>query len=80
MATITVKNIPADLYQQLKRSAEANHRSLNSEIIVCIERAVQAQRIIPAELLAEARSLREITRAYVITEDEFNWAKAAGRP
>ena len=80
MATITVKNIPPDLYEQLKRSAEANRRSLNSEIIVCIERAVQVHTVIPDELLAEARRLREITRAYAITEAEFDRAKAVGRP
>ncbi|HSF81787.1 MAG TPA: Arc family DNA-binding protein [Anaerolineales bacterium] len=80
MATITVKNIPDDLYEQLKRSAEANRRSLNSEILVCIERAVQAHKVHPTEVLAEARRLREITSAYVIAEDEFNRAKAAGRP
>jgi hypothetical protein len=33
-ATITVKNIPDELYDLLKQSAEANHHSINSEIIV----------------------------------------------
>ena len=33
MATITLKNIPADLYRELKKRAEEHHRSLNKEII-----------------------------------------------
>ena len=33
MATITLKNIPADLHRQLKKRAEGPHRSLNKEII-----------------------------------------------
>ena len=40
MATITVKNIPDDLYERLKQAARAHRRSINSEVIVCIERAV----------------------------------------
>jgi len=80
MATITLKNIPEELYEQLKRLAEANRRSLNSEIIVCIERAVQGRKISPGEVLAEARLLRERTSAYRISDEEFNRAKTAGRP
>ena len=33
MATITLKNIPADLHRELKKHAEEHHRSLNREII-----------------------------------------------
>ena len=29
MATITLKNIPADLHRELKKRAEEHHRSLN---------------------------------------------------
>ncbi len=36
MATITVKNIPGDLYEHLKERAQAHRRSLNSEVIVCL--------------------------------------------
>jgi len=33
MATITLKNIPADWHRDLKKRAEQHHRSLNKEII-----------------------------------------------
>ena len=79
MPTITVKNIPLEIYEKLKQSAEASHRSINSEIIACIERAVCSQPINPDLLLANARSLRTKTAAYVITDDEFTQAKNAGR-
>jgi len=36
---------PDDLYARLKQSAGANHRSINSEIIVCMERAFHSQRV-----------------------------------
>jgi len=80
MATLTVKNIPDDLYAQLKRYAEIDRRSINSEIIVCIERAIRSSRISPEASLAKAQKLREKTSSYPITDSEFNQAKLMGRP
>jgi len=47
MPTITVKNIPDELYERLKEVASANRRSINSEIIISIEHHVGANRIVP---------------------------------
>ena len=80
MPTITVKNIPEALYEQLKQSARAHRRSINSEILVCIERAVSPQRVDAEVRIARARQLRERSAAYYITDDEIAQAKAAGRP
>lgn len=80
MYSITVKNIPADVYESLKQSAKANRRSINSEIIVIIEEAVKSKKTAPEELLARARLSREKTADYMITDDEFTQAKQAGRP
>jgi hypothetical protein len=79
MPTVTVKNIPTDLYEKLKQVAKANRRSINSEIIVCIERAVRVQEVNPHEILSNARKLREKTAHYIITDEEFNRAKNEGR-
>ncbi len=79
MSNITVKNIPDALYEQLRRSAAANHRSINSEIIVCIERAVRGRRVDVETILANARRLREKTSSHPITDVQFTKAKRAGR-
>ncbi len=79
MPTITVKNVPTDLYERLKQSAEVNRRSINTEVIVCIERAVRSRRIRPEAMLSRARELREKTGDHLITDDEFTQAKIAGR-
>ena len=79
MATLTVKNIPDDLYQKLKAVAAINPRSLNNEIIVCIENAVASRRIDIAEALESARRLRRLTADHPIDDDAFNQAKAEGR-
>ncbi|HSM57972.1 MAG TPA: Arc family DNA-binding protein [Candidatus Sulfomarinibacteraceae bacterium] len=80
MATITVKNIPDDLYEKLKEQAAANHRSINSEIIACIENAVRSRRRDPEEILASARALRERLGDFQVTEEEITRAKREGRP
>jgi antitoxin FitA len=80
MPTLTVKNIPNEIYQRLRQRAEANRRSLNSEIIACIEQAVSSQAIDPEQVLASARKIRENTSHYKITEEEYNQAKNMGRP
>jgi hypothetical protein len=80
MPSITLKNIPLELYEQIKKSAEANRRSINNEIIVCLERVLQpAQRPI-SELLAEAAAIRQLTARSPSTADELTIAKTAGRP
>lgn len=56
--TLTLKNIPDEVYARLKRSAEIHRRSLNGEAIVCIETVLFPTKIAPAERLARARELR----------------------
>ena len=59
MATITVKDIPDELYEALKKKAAAHHRSINREIIHYIEQAVGRREIDVEELLVEVRRLGE---------------------
>ena len=79
MATVTVKNIPDELYERLKSVAEINRRSINSEIIMCIENAVISRRVDVDEALENARQLRQLTAGNPITHEDFNRAKSEGR-
>ncbi|MDR2243943.1 MAG: Arc family DNA-binding protein [Burkholderiales bacterium] len=56
--TLTLKNIPAELYEQLKASAETHRRSLNSEAIVCLESVLLPRHFTVSDRLARARALR----------------------
>lgn len=55
---LTLKNIPDEVYERLKVSAETHRRSLNSEAIVCLESVLLPGRMDPDERLARARALR----------------------
>ena len=56
--TMTLKNIPDAVYDRLKESAEIHHRSMNSEVIVCLETVLIPARVTTEERLARARALR----------------------
>ena len=58
--TLTLKNIPDEVYERLKRSAETHRRSLNSEAIVCLEAVLAPGTMTPNERLARARELRGV--------------------
>jgi plasmid stability protein len=79
MATVTVKNIPDELYARLKHSAVLNRRSINREAIVCLEQALQGRATTPETVLAQAQQLRKATRKHPLTDAAFSKAKAAGR-
>ncbi len=79
MPAITVKNIPALLYSQLKQSAEAHHRSINSELIVCLEKVLTPQQIDKDQLLMSARAMRNKLTNLKVTEEDLTSAKVEGR-
>ena len=58
MANITIKNIPEEVYRELKQRAEVQRRSLNSEIIHILEHAVTNKKMQPEATLSRARELR----------------------
>lgn len=80
MATMTIKNIPDDLYKLLKKQAADNRRSINNEVITMIERSVRSYRIDVDEFIAEARAIRELTADYILTDEELDRAINEGRP
>ena len=57
--TLTLKNIPDDVYTRLKASAAAHRRSMNSEALVCLEAMLLPTKVTPTERLARARALRD---------------------
>ncbi|MCB1037015.1 MAG: Arc family DNA-binding protein [Acidobacteria bacterium] len=78
--TLTLKNIPTEVYDRLKASAEAHRRSLNSEAIVCLESALLPGRMDPQERLARARALRASLPKADFTVRDIDTLKREGRP
>ncbi len=76
--TLTLKNIPEELYVRLKAAAELNKRSINSEALICLETVLTSGRFTVNERIRRARALRE----QITTEckaDELDAFKQEGR-
>lgn len=80
MPALTIKNMPDELYQKLKDAAQAHRRSLNSEIIYCLETMLTPRKMSVAERLQRARSLRQLIPAGKVTPADIEKAIDQGRP
>lgn len=58
MSAITLKRIAGSLHRQLKERAARHHRSLNQEILSCLEASVRSVTVDADALIARARILR----------------------
>lgn len=79
-ATLTLKNIPDEIYGRLKLSAKTHRRSMNSEVIVCLESVLLPSKIGPTERLVRARTLRNDLPQGKFNADDIDTFKQAGRP
>ena len=79
MPTLTIKNLPPELYERLKNSAERNRRSLNREIIVCLEKALLERPREPEDILKKVAALRGQLHVQPLTEEFLHQARNEGR-
>jgi antitoxin FitA len=77
--TITLKGIPDAVYAQLRSSAEANRRSLNSEAIACLESILLPRKTSALEHIARAREMRTALKGAVFKPEDIDQFKRAGR-
>ena len=79
MPSLTIKNIPDDLFERLKQEARREHRSLNKQIIACLERTLSQPPVDAGERLERAKQIRALTADIVLTAAEIQQAKGQGR-
>ena len=80
MPALTIKNIPDTIYEQLKTAAELHRRSINSEVLIYLERALLATKISHAERLSRIEQLRANIKFNSITPEDIEQAINSGRP
>lgn len=78
--TLTLKDIPDDVYERLKVAARMHRRSLSSEVIVCLETVLAPARIPSSERIARARKLRAGLTATRFRLQDIDALKRKGRP
>jgi len=79
MVTVTIKNIPEEVYERIKTQAKVNHRSINGEILSILEQAISLAPIDVQTTLERARKVRELTAHYTITASEIEKMINEGR-
>jgi len=80
MPALTIKNIPDDLYEQLKIKAELHRRSINSEVLVYLEQVLRPTKIQPADRLIRIEQIRAKIKPNRITLQAIDEAINSGRP
>ena len=80
MATLTIKNLPGPLYDRLKARAAENRRSINSEAILAVERAVaDFGGPDPKQVLATLRQARARLDRVFVRDEALRAGRNAGR-
>ena len=80
MATLTLKQVPEDLYRLLKERAAAHRRSINNEAIVCLEQMLTPRKLVVEDWLEQVRSVRRRMPRRALTDEILGKAKEDGRP
>jgi len=80
MANLTIKNIPQPLVAKLKIQASLSRRSLNHEVIRCLECAAESVPLDSASLLAKVRATRLTPAQTRLTDKTLRELQDKGRP
>lgn len=76
---ITIRDIPDDIYKNIKRQAELHHRSINSEVIVYLKKMTQSHRREPNQVIARAKKLKQKAKGSLSIQ-QIQDAIEQGRP
>ena len=80
MTTVTIKELPEDLYRRLREQAARNRRSISAEAIVCLQRSLGVAAVDPEAFLADVALLRERSTEFYVTDESIREARRRGRP
>lgn len=81
MATLTLKNVPGELVDQLKEEARQNRRSLNQEALSRLENSIALRKRSAEETIAALRRLhKRLGSRPILTDALIERAKREGRP
>lgn len=80
MATLTIKNLPDDIYSALGTLAKRHRRSINGEAIFQLEKAIQNVEPDTEKRLERIRRLRDSLPDVWLTDEFLDFAKNEGRP
>ena len=78
MPSLTIKNIQVELYDRLKKRARERRRSVNSEVINCLEQVLRGGRVDPEAFLSRIEALQTQITLPPLTDEILRGAKEEG--
>ena len=79
MPAITLKNIPDDLYIKIKKSAELNFRSINSEILFRLKSSIAQKKLEVDFLLSQIHDINRQIQISKLNDRLLDQSKNEGR-
>lgn len=80
MPALTIKGMSPELLDRLRRQAAAHRRSVNQEVLACLEAQTRGEPFVLAEFLERVRARRTAMAAAPLSAAEIDAAKRMGRP
>ena len=80
MVNLTIKGIPDALLERLKQSAAEHRRSLNSEVLMRLERSLRSAPVDPEAFLVRLEALQRRVPLPPLTDELLEQARRGGRP
>ena len=79
MPSLTIKNIPDELFDRLKSEATREHRSLNKQVIFCLEKTLYPPTVDAEKRLEQARQIRARTANVILKATDIRHVRERGR-
>lgn len=79
MASVTIKDLPDSLFEQLKLAANTRQCSIQSVIISCLEKALLPEPLNAIEIKESARLIRDQLATHQFDTNDIDDAKKQGR-
>ncbi|MFP4585012.1 MAG: Arc family DNA-binding protein [Desulfococcaceae bacterium] len=80
MTTISLSNIPDEVFERIKAAAESNRRSVQEEIMNRIQNSLLPERKPSEKIKERIRKLHAGMKDRIISMEEIDRAKRDGRP
>jgi plasmid stability protein len=81
MPSVTIKGLPVDLLHGLRDAAARNHRSLNAEVLLRLQRSIRPTAVDPERFLEDLAALHAtLPPGRPLTRAAIDRAKRSGRP
>lgn len=79
MPAITLKKVPPDLFEEIKKSAEINLRSINNEILFRLKLAFSRKAFNPDAFIKRIEMMQSNLKLPKLTDEILEKAKNEGR-